>query len=160
MIRADSLGVERHVRNVEVEGSIPSRSISRKHYTEKRYNFVMKVFNGKKAANDYMSAHTLAFSTPELTLMRYSFWLGDMVKDPEGKEESIPRLYTYVDEEDYAPVQIIDDDKFEATGALFKSNLYGSANDDSSEEEQFCSECGSKISPQAKFCRDCGVNLS
>ncbi|GIT55550.1 MAG: hypothetical protein Ct9H300mP17_07090 [Candidatus Nitrosopelagicus sp.] len=120
----------------------------------------MKVFNGKKAANDYMSAHTLAFSTPELTLMRYSFWLGDMVKDPEGKEESIPRLYTYVDEEDYAPVQIIDDDKFEATGALFKSNLYGSANDGSSEEEQFCSECGSKISPQAKFCRDCGVNLS
>ena len=47
----------------------------------------MKVFNGKKAANDYMSAHTLAFSTPELTLMRYSFWLGDMVKDPEGKED-------------------------------------------------------------------------
>ena len=78
----------------------------------------MKVFNGKKAANDYMSAHTLAFSTPELTLMRFSFWLGDMVKDPEGKEESIPRLYTYVDEEDYAPVQIIDDDKYEATGAV------------------------------------------
>ena len=94
----------------------------------------MKVFNGKKAANDYMSAHTLAFSTPELTLMRFSFWLGDMVKDPEGKEESIPRLYTYVDEEDYAPVQIIDDDKFEASGALFKSKLYGSANDSYSEE--------------------------
>ena len=46
----------------------------------------MKVFNGKQAANDYMSAHTLAFSTPELTLMRFSFWLGDMVPDPTGKE--------------------------------------------------------------------------
>ena len=71
----------------------------------------MKVFNGKQAANDYMSAHTLAFSTPELTLMRFSFWLGDMVPDPEQKEESIPRLYTYVEEKDYAPVEIIDDEK-------------------------------------------------
>ena len=43
---------------------------------------------------------------------------------------------------------------------FFKSNMYGSANDESSEEEQFCSECGAKISPTAKFCRDCGVNLS
>ena len=54
----------------------------------------MKVFNGKEAANDYMSAHTLAFSTPELTLMRFSFWLGDMVPDPDNKEDSIPRLMT------------------------------------------------------------------
>ena len=36
----------------------------------------MEVFDGKKAAQDYMSKHTLAFSTPELTLMRFSFWLG------------------------------------------------------------------------------------
>ena len=48
----------------------------------------MKVFNGKEAANDYMSAHTLAFSTPELTLMRFSFWLGDMRSEERrvGKE--------------------------------------------------------------------------
>tara|TARA_Y100000590_G_scaffold412467_1_gene507476 strand:+ start:3087 stop:3449 length:363 start_codon:yes stop_codon:yes gene_type:complete len=120
----------------------------------------MKVFNGKQAANDYMSEHTLAFSTPELTLMRYAFWLGDMVPDPEGKEESIPRLYKYVDEQDYAPVQIVDDDKFEPTGAVLNSSLYGSANSESSGDEQFCSECGSKNSPKAKFCRECGVNLN
>jgi len=47
----------------------------------------MKVFNGKEAANDYMSSHTLAFSTPELTLMRFSFWLGDMVPDPENNQK-------------------------------------------------------------------------
>ena len=119
----------------------------------------MKVFNGKQAANDYMSAHTLAFSTPELTLMRFSFWLGDMVPDPTGKEESIPRLYTYVEEKDYAPVEIIDDDKYEPTGAVLGSAMYGSANTESSGGKQFCSECGAKNSPTAKFCRECGVNL-
>jgi len=81
----------------------------------------MKVFNGKQAANDYMSAHTLAFSTPELTLMRFSFWLGDMVPDPTKQEESIPRLYTYVEEKDYAPVEIIDDDNYVPTGAVLGS---------------------------------------
>ena len=67
---------------------------SRKHYTVNKNHKFMKVFNGKEAANDYMSAHTLAFSTPELTLMRFSFWLGDIVPDPENKEEGIPRLMT------------------------------------------------------------------
>ena len=46
----------------------------------------MEVFDGKKAAEDYMSKHTLAFSTPELTLMRFAFWLGDSVPDPKNKE--------------------------------------------------------------------------
>ena len=45
----------------------------------------MEVFDGKKAAQDYMSKHTLAFSTPELTLMRFSFWLGDSVPDPKNE---------------------------------------------------------------------------
>ena len=46
----------------------------------------MEVFDGKKAAQDYMSKHTLAFSTPELTLMRFAFWLGDSVPDPKASE--------------------------------------------------------------------------
>ena len=120
----------------------------------------MKVFNGKQAANDYMSAHTLAFSTPELTLMRFSFWLGDMVPDAENKEEGIPRLMTYIEEKDFAPVEIIDDDNYVPTGAVLGSGMYGSANAESSGEEQFCSECGAKNSATAKFCRECGVNLN
>ena len=66
----------------------------------------MKVFDGKKAANEYMSKHTLAFSTPELTLMRFAFWLGDSVPDPEGKEEGIPRMMTLMTEQDFTPVLI------------------------------------------------------
>ncbi|MEK6966663.1 MAG: zinc ribbon domain-containing protein, partial [Thermoproteota archaeon] len=61
----------------------------------------MKVFNGKKAAEDYMSTHTLAFSTPELTLMRYSFWLGDIVLDPNNREQKVPRIMTFVEEKDF-----------------------------------------------------------
>ena len=53
----------------------------------------MKIFDGRKAAEDYMSAHTLTFSTPDLTLKRFAFWLGDMVPDPENKEEAIPRTF-------------------------------------------------------------------
>tara|TARA_B100000029_G_C17005076_1_gene752672 strand:- start:333 stop:587 length:255 start_codon:yes stop_codon:yes gene_type:complete len=83
-----------------------------------------------------------------------------MVPDPENNEEGIPRLLTYIEEKDFAPVEIIDDEKYVPTGAVLGSGLYGSANsDDSSETEQFCSECGGKNSSTAKFCRECGTNL-
>ena len=39
---------------------------------KQRLQTFMKVFDGKKAATEYMSKHTLAFSTPELTLMRFA----------------------------------------------------------------------------------------
>ena len=119
----------------------------------------MKVFNGKQAAEDYMAAHTLTFSTPDLTLKRFSFWLGDIVPDPNNKEETMPRLMTYIEEKDFAPVEIIDDEKYVPTGAVLGTSMYGSANSDDSGEEQFCSECGGKNSPSAKFCRECGSNL-
>ena len=48
----------------------------------------MKIFDGRKAAEDYMAAHTLTFSTPDLTLKRFAFWLGDMVPDPENKDDA------------------------------------------------------------------------
>ena len=116
----------------------------------------MKVFTGKQAAEDYMSTHTLAFSTPELTLMRYSFWLGDMVPDPEDKEKSMPRLYKFVEEKDFEPVQIIDDDKYEPSGAVRVSGIYGNQDSVTGSDTKFCSECGSKISTAAKFCTECG----
>ena len=64
----------------------------------------MKVFNGKKAAEDYMSAHTLAFSTPELTLTRFAFWLGDIILDPSDKESSMPIFKNLIQ---HAPVSLI-----------------------------------------------------
>jgi|TARA_B100000745_G_scaffold45740_1_gene27553 hypothetical protein len=117
----------------------------------------MKVFNGKEAAEQYMSSHTLTFSTPDLTLKRFSFWLGDLVPDPKNKEETVPRLMTFIEEKDFAPAQVIDDEKYEPSGAVLGSSLYGSANTDSGNETKFCSECGQKISASAKFCTECGA---
>jgi len=119
----------------------------------------MKVFNGKKAAEDYMSAHTLAFSTPELTLMRFSFWLGDMVPDPQEKTKTVPRIMTFVEEKDFEPVQIIDDETFVPTGAIRSSGMYGSTSKTTDSDEKFCHECGAKNSNSAKFCTGCGKNL-
>ena len=117
----------------------------------------MKVFNGKQAAEDYMASHTLTFSTPDLTLKRFSFWLGDIVPDPNNKEETMPRLMTYIEEKDFAPTQVIDDDCYEPSGAVLKSGLYGSADTDSGSQTKFCSECGEKISASARFCTECGA---
>ena len=117
----------------------------------------MKVFNGKQAAEDYMAAHTLTFSTPDLTLKRFSFWLGDIVPDPNNKEETMPRLMTYIEEKDFAPTQVIDDDRYEPSGAVLKSGLYGSTDTDSGGQTKFCSECGEKISASARFCTECGA---
>ena len=117
----------------------------------------MKVFNGKEAAEQYMSKHTLTFSTPDLTLKRFSFWLGDLVPDPKNKEETVPRLMRFIEEKDFAPAQVIDDEKYEPSGAVLGSGLYGSTNTDSGHETKFCSECGQKISASARFCTECGA---
>jgi len=118
----------------------------------------MKVFNSKEAAEQYMSTHTLTFSTPDLTLKRFSFWLGDIVPDRNNKEETMPRLMTYIEEKDFVPAQVIDDEKYEPSGALFNTGLYGSANTNPDAETKFCLECGQKISASARFCTECGVD--
>ena len=115
----------------------------------------MEVFDGKKAAQDYMSKHTLAFSTPELTLMRFAFWLGDSVPDPKDKDKSIPRMMTFMSEQDFAPV-LIDDDSYVPTGAVKNSGMYGNPHKENVSEGKFCFECGNKLSSTAKFCPECG----
>ena len=105
-----------------------------------------------------MSSHTLTFSTPDLTLKRFSFWLGDVVPDPNNKEETMPRLMNYIEEKDFAPAQVIDDNKYEPSGAILKSGLYGNASTNSGKEIKFCSECGQKISVSARFCTECGAD--
>lgn len=116
----------------------------------------MEVFDGKKAAQEYMSKHTLAFSTPELTLMRFAFWLGDSVPDPQDKEKAVPRMMTFMTEQDFEPV-LIDDDKYEPSGAVKSSAAYGNAYKEEASDGKFCSECGTRISATAKFCPDCGA---
>ncbi|MEO9308142.1 conserved hypothetical protein [Nitrosotalea sinensis] len=118
----------------------------------------MKVFNGKTAADDYMSSHTLTFSTPELTLTRFAFWLGDMVPDPKNPGQQMPRIMNFVEERDFAPTPLVDDDTFVPTGAMKTiGGLYGGISTAES-STKFCTECGSKISVSAKFCTECGAN--
>lgn len=120
----------------------------------------MKVFNGKIAADDYMSNHTLTFSTPELTLLRFAFWLGDMVPDTKNPGQQMPRIMTFVEEKDFAPVPLVDDDKFTPTGAVktIGGGLYGGVKSENDSNSKFCSECGIKLSSSAKFCTECGAN--
>ncbi|MDE1766391.1 MAG: zinc ribbon domain-containing protein [Thaumarchaeota archaeon] len=119
----------------------------------------MKVFNGKTAAEDYMSNHTLTFSTPELTLMRFAFWLGDMVPDTKNPGQQMPRIMVFVEEKDFAPVDIVDDDKFVPTGAVktIGDSLYGNVGSEVGSSSKFCSECGTKLSASARFCTECGA---
>lgn len=117
----------------------------------------MKVFNGKTAAEEYMSSHTLTFSTPELTLTRFAFWLGDIIPDPKNPGQTMLRIMAYVEEKDFAPVPIIDEE-YVPTGAIRASGgIYGSLKTESGSSTKFCSECGIKISLNAKFCTECGA---
>ena len=111
----------------------------------------MKVFDGKRAATEYMSTHTLAFSTPELTLVRFAFWLGDTVPDPADKDKTVPRMMTFMTEQDFEPV-LVDDDTYVPTGAVKNTNMYGNKI-----LEAFCGECGNKMAGSAKFCNKCGT---
>ena len=59
--------------------------------------------------------------------MRYSFYLGEMVPDPNDKEKAVSQdSIPYIEEKDFEPVQIIDDEKYVATGAVRSSSVYGS----------------------------------
>jgi len=121
---------------------------------------IMKVFNGKAAAEDYMSNHTLTFSTPELTLTRFAFWLGDIIPDPKNPGQTMPRLMSFIEEKDFAPVPIIDDETFVPTGAVKStgSGIYGNVQTETGPATKFCPECGFKVPLNAKFCTQCGAN--
>ena len=53
----------------------------------------MKVFDGKSAVEEYMSTHTLNFSTPEMALRKFAVWLSEIV---ENNGEEVPRIILYL----------------------------------------------------------------
>jgi hypothetical protein len=127
----------------------------------------MKIFNGRLATEDYMSSHSLTFSTPEMTLKKFALWLGDQVNDPKTSKP-IPRLILYIqdkdisnkspnslknDESDYLPDV---DETFKPSGAI--SDLYGKSTVDKTSdlEKRYCINCGSTIKTSSKFCNKCG----
>lgn len=132
-----------------------------------------KVFNGRAATDDYMSTHSLTFSTPEMTLRKFALWLGDQVTVPGGRE-LVPRLMTYVQEKggkkdsEFAPDT---DDTFKPTGAV--TEMYSGVSSGPTEqtappkmtpldretlepETRFCINCGQKLKANARFCTKCG----
>ena len=136
---------------------------------------MMKVFDGKSAAEEYMSTHTLTFSTPEMTLKKFIVWLSEIV---ENNGEKVPRITLYLQtrdkeneeqsQSDEKPINFSDllpdiDETFKPTGAItdmfnktessFSKNIEYSTNP----ESKFCIECGNKLRVDSKFCTKCGA---
>jgi len=142
---------------------------------------MMKVFDGKSAAEEYMSTHTLTFSTPEMTLKKFAVWLAEIV---ENNGEEVPRIILYLQTRDKGneeqsqsdetsinkPINFSDllpdiDETFKPTGAItdmfnktessFSKNIEYSTNP----ESKFCIECGNKLRTDSKFCTKCGARF-
>jgi hypothetical protein len=140
---------------------------------------MMKVFDGKSAAEEYMSTHTLTFSTPEMTLKKFAVWLAEIV---ENNGEEVPRIILYLQtrdkeneeqsqsDETSKPINFSDllpdvDETFKPTGAItdmfnktessFSKNIEYSTKP----ESKFCIECGNKLRTDSKFCTKCGAKF-
>ncbi len=143
---------------------------------------MMKVFDGKSAAEEYMSTHTLTFSTPEMTLKKFAVWLAEIV---ENNGEEVPRIILYLQTRDKGneeqsqsdetsinkPINFSDllpdvDETFKPTGAItdmfnktepsFSKNIEYST---IKPESKFCIECGNKLRTDSKFCTKCGARF-
>jgi hypothetical protein len=57
----------------------------------------MKLFDGKSAVEEYMSTHTLNFSTPEITLRKFAVWLSEII---ENNGEGVSRIILYLQTRD------------------------------------------------------------
>ncbi|MFZ0515219.1 MAG: zinc ribbon domain-containing protein [Candidatus Nitrosopolaris sp.] len=136
----------------------------------------MKVFNARAATEEYMSTHTLTFSTPEMTLKKFAMWLGEQVDVPGSKEGAMPRLVLYLEEKvsksKASFLELMPDinEKFKPSGAVTKmydfteestvapKSTTSSVDNFNSENSKFCIGCGSKIKLNSKYCTKCGVN--
>ncbi len=132
-----------------------------------------KVFNGRSATEEYMSTHTLTFSTPDMTLRKFAIWLGDQVNLPNGGLG--PRLMLYLEERgSKKEAELVPeiDDSFKPSGAV--TDMYRGAESTAptelmsppqlspldrstlESETKFCISCGNKLKVNAKFCTKCG----
>ena len=121
----------------------------------------MKAFDGRSAVEEYMSTHTLGYSTPDLMLKEFVLWLCEKVNDPNEKE-NIPRIMLYLKEvEDRGRggrnssqtslsklVNIITEPRI-VTDSNKQPNVII--------QSKFCIECGSKLNLRSKFCTKCGT---
>ena len=132
-----------------------------------------KVFNGRSATEEYMSTHTLTFSTPDMTLRKFAIWLGEQVNLTDG--ERGPRLMLYIEDSGSKKERELMpdiDDSFKPSGAvtdMYEGVESAAATEGMSPprlskldtmtvevETQFCISCGNKLKVNAKFCTKCG----
>ncbi len=138
----------------------------------------MKVFNGKMAAEQYMSSHTLTYSTPDMMLKKFAYWLGDLVDVDCNLEEDkcsnedglhpkhrVPRSMLFIEFKDipYTPnSEEVDETAFKPSGAIstfsYVKKLHPENEERATESEtRFCMECGGGIQELTKFCPCCGT---
>ena len=139
---------------------------------------MMKVFDGKSAAEEYMSTHTLTFSTPEMTLKKFAVWLAEIV---EHNGEEVPRIILFLQTKREDQNQVNEtstnksvnfsdllpdiDETFKPTGAI--TDMFNKTESSTSKnldyhtnlESKFCIECGNKLIVDSKFCTKCGARF-
>ena len=129
----------------------------------------MKIFNGRLATEDYMSTHSLTFSTPEMTLKKFALWLGEQITDSKT-DTPTPRLLLYMVERSeskswmsFPPSRYLPDvdETFKPTGAI--ADFYSTQHENPSNtkqsgdsEKKYCINCGGTVKNSSKFCNKCG----
>jgi len=105
----------------------------------------MKTLDARSATDEYMSTHSLTFSTPDLILKEFVIWLCEQVSTRDGKEQ-IPRIMLYLK------------DKEDRHGNVISSRASPSNREPHDKSEsKFCIECGSNLKTRSKFCTRCGT---
>ena len=118
----------------------------------------MKAFDGRSAVEEYMSTHTLGYSTPDLMLKEFVLWLCDKVNDPKEKE-TIPRILLYLKEVESSKSgrDSSQTSLSKLVNTITEPRTTASNKPDASTELKFCIECGSKLNLRSKFCTKCGT---
>lgn len=128
----------------------------------------MKIFNARAASEEYMSTHTLTFSTPEMTLKKFALWLSEQVT-MQGQSEQVPRMMLFIkdfdnEKSDKAEFMPDVDDSFRPSGAVI--DMYDSKSTQnhvksepvqSHGNQSSCNECGHVVKEGSKFCPKCGT---
>jgi len=118
----------------------------------------MKAFDSRSAVEEYMSTHSLGYSTPDLMLKEFVLWLCQEVNDPKGKE-TIPRVMLYLKgEESWKSGKDSSQTSLsKLANTITEPKTTASNKPTAITESKFCIECGLKLNLISKFCTRCGT---
>ena len=118
----------------------------------------MKAFDGRSAVEEYMSSHSLGYSTPDLMLKEFVLWLCQEVDDPNGND-NIPRIMLYLKEVESSKSNRDPSGTSLSmvVNTIIEPKIIASNKPDAGTESKFCIECGSKLKLKSKFCTKCGT---